>query len=310
MIEIFRHLENKLEILEKPVSKSWVNVIQPNYDEIEKIKKMFSIPEELILSLKDVNEMPAIDEHPKFTFITIRVPFSEKDHETRHTTVPVGIFIMEDIVMTISFFQNDVIKKIKDKKFNFTKTQFVFRFLLISAKLYLEYLRDIEKRMYEIESKLEKTESNKFIMELLDLEKDLVYFATSLDSNAIVIDRLSKEQTKQNHLPLKSDEDKKLIEKAIDENNQAIQTANIYSNILSNTLDAFASIVSNNLNNVIKILTSITIIVAVPTLIASIYGMNVRLPFQDHSQAFIIVMIATFLITLIPIMFFWKRKLL
>ena len=147
-------------------------------------------------------------------------------------------------------------------------------------------------------------------MKLLELEKDLVYFDTSLKSNSILIERLIREGTTNKFVQIRSVEDRKLIENVLDETRQAIEMSNIYSNILSNTLDAFASIISNNLNNVIKVLTSITIVVSIPMLISSIYGMNVPLPFAHSEHAFLLVMMLSFFVSGMSVLFLWKRKLI
>ncbi len=303
MIEILKLSEDKLEILETPVDNCWINVISPTEEDIFKLKTIIDVPEETLLSLKDIDEIPVIEQNGKYTFIIIRTPYNNLDNELEYYTVPLGIFILENFVVTICYYENDTLTKLKSQRFPFRKTQLAFRLLLVSARLYLTYLKEINKKMYAIELELEKSQKNRIIMQLLEIEKSLVYFNTSLKSNEILIERIAKDS-----ILIKTNEDKALIEDVMDENKQAIEMTNIYSDILSNTLDAFASLISNNLNIVMKLLASITIVLSLPTLVASVYGMNIELPFQHSPQAFSIVMTFSFLLSIICVVLFWKKN--
>ena len=308
MIEILRHSQEKLERLTRPEPKSWINLISPTAEELNKLKQFIKIPDEFIESLKDIEELPSLQELDNLTFITLRVPCSADKEDVKQAVCPVGIFATGSMIATISFFETQVFDDIKRQNFQFRKTQFVFRLFLSSTKFYLDALKAIQEKMYTLESELEKTQSNKVVMEFLEMEKNLVYFDTSLRSNLVLIRRIAKEGTKNRFITLKTAEDRNLIHEVIDENKQALQMANLYSNILSNTLDAFASIISNNLNVTIKFLTSLTVILALPTLIASVYGMNIDLPFDKSPFAFTIVMGITFVITITCVFLLWKRK--
>jgi magnesium transporter len=303
MIEILKPSEQGTCVLGKPESECWINVVSPTEEEITQLKAYVDIPEELLHSLKDKDEIPAIIQTEQFTFLIIRTPFNNPQIELEYFTVPVGIFMTKQLIVTVCYFENDTIAKLKTRKFDFRKTQLVFRLLLVSARLYLNYLSDINKKIYSIEAALEQTQKNKAIMELLELQKDLVYFSTSLKSNEILIERILKD-----NVLIRTADDKRLLEKVIDENTQAIEMTSIYSNILTSTMDAFTSIISNNLNMVIKMLTSLTVVIAIPTLIASIYGMNVKLPFQDHPHAFMIVIIISFVISSASGYYLWKKN--
>ena len=313
MIEILRPTEKKLEVLDKIEKNCWINVISPTDEEIKKIRSIIDIPEDLLVSLKDIDEVPANEHYDKFTFIIIRTPYNNVKKELEYYTVPLGIFATNDFVLTISFFENDTISKLKTQKFSFRKTQLVFRLLLVSARLYLSYLTDLKNKMYLTEHKLAESQKNEVVILYLELQKSFVYFNISLGSNKILIERIAEESHMANGITqygikIKTREDKELITKVIDENNQAIQMISVYSNILSNTLDAFASIISNNLNVVIKVLTSITIVLSFPTMIASIYGMNIDLPFQQSAHAFGIVMGISFALSLTSVWVLWKLK--
>ena len=196
------------------------------------------------------------------------------------------------------------IERLKSKRFDFSTTQFIFRLLLSSARLYLSYLNEISKKMYSIESALEKSQKNEVILQLLELQKALVYFNTSLKGNDILVERMTRDR-----ILLKSKEDRELVAKLLDEQRQGLELTSIYSNILSNTLDAFASIISNNLNIVMKVLARITLMLMFPTLVASVYGMNVPLPFQHSPHAFAIVMSISLAFSAGGAYFLWRRKM-
>jgi magnesium transporter len=313
MIEFLRPDIQGLKILEKPEKNCWINVVNPSEEEIHRINAIIQIPEDLLLSLKDVDEIPTIDMYDDFTFIIIRAPLTSKQSEYEYTTIPIGIFVTKNMIVTLSFFENDSFIKLKSQRFKFSKPTFIYRLLLISSRLYLSYLKEIHRKMYLIEAQLERSQKNKVIMDFLELEKSLVFFATSLKSNKILLMRMAKEsQTKQGiakyGIKIVTSSDSRLMDQVLDETNQAIEMANIYSNILTGTLDAFASVISNNLNFVMKILASITIVLSLPTLVASVYGMNISLPLQNDPHAFIIVMAIAFAVSTVSVFVLWKKN--
>src|SRR3989338_3515515 len=181
MIEILRPSPEKLEVLAKAESNCWVNVTNPTPEEIQKLRKIIDIPEDLLVSLKDKEEVPVIDEYEAFTFIIIRAPFNNIGIDLEYYPVPIGIFATSEMVMTVTFFENDTIPKLKSQLFPFRKTQLVFRLLLVSARLYLNHLKEMQMKMYAIEQQLEQSQKNAVIMQFLELEKSLVYFSTSLE---------------------------------------------------------------------------------------------------------------------------------
>jgi len=303
MLEILRVSEKGLQVLEKVESDCWINVVSPTEDDLKKLKQIIDIPNELLVSLQDIEEVPVIESYENFNFILIKTPYNNIQNELEYYSVPIGIFMTNYFVITVCYHDNDVLHKLKSQRFSFRKTQLAFRLLLVSARLYLNYLTEIKKKMYEIEKQLEKSQKNKVIMQLLEIEESLVYFSTSLKSNEILLERILQEGTL-----IKRPEDKKLIASAIDENKQAIEMTYTYSNILSNTLDAFASIISNNLNLVMKVLASVTVVLSLPILVASIYGMNIKLPFQTSPHAFIIVMVISFLLSILAVLFLWRNN--
>ncbi|NOZ63830.1 MAG: magnesium transporter CorA family protein, partial [Caldiserica bacterium] len=218
-----------------------------------------------------------------------------------------GIIIKDEVIVTISNQENEVASYFLRKQirgfFTQKRSRFVLQMFRFTALAYLNHLKVINRRTSSVETELHKSLRNEELIKLLNLEKGLVYFTTSLRGNEIMMERLQR----MNILPM-YEEDKELLEDVIIENRQAIDMANIYSNILSSMMDAFASVISNNLNIVMKFLTSITIILMLPTLVASIYGMNIKLPFQDSPHAFLITMVISFALSFAGIIAFIRRK--
>ena len=208
--------------------------------------------------------------------------------------------------MKITIKQNKYIEKRKIKNFQtYKKTRFIFQILYLNSSYYLNYLKQINKETEIAEYILKNSMQNKELLKLLSLEKSLVYFTTSLKSNEIVM-----EKTLRGKIVKLYEEDEEILEDAITENRQAIEMAQIYSNILNGTMDAYASIISNNLNGVMKFLTSITIILAVPTMISSFWGMNVKLPFENSPMGFLIMVLIAIIMTIAVTLWLNKKDML
>ena len=306
MIEIFKSSKGELIPTKKPGKGCWINLICPTEEELSKVNQIVNIPQEIISSLKDVDEMPDMEKEDNLFFIVTRTPRKNSNNAgLEYSTIPLGIIILDNCLITLCFNENDVITQLKTKKvYTAKKIQTTLRILLISAKTYLSYLNMINKKVHIIQEGLEKTMKNEDILGLLNIQKSLVYFSTSLKSNQFLIERLTKTKvfTQFEH-------DKELLEDTTEENKQAIEMANIYSNILSGMTDTSASLISNNLNTVMKLLTSITLILMLPTLVASIYGMNITLPFQNSPHAFLITMIISVALAIIGVIILWKKRL-
>jgi len=286
---IFQELE-----IENIVRNSWLNLVNPTPDELSLVEKVTKAPFDLLKAALDEEERPRIEIEDDFVLILVNIPvmFSE----TSYDTLPLGIIISQDYIITVCLENNPVVLEFNEynlRTFNTAKkTRFLFQLLYKAATYYLRYLRQINRLTEQIEVDLRKSMKNKELFELMDLQQALTYFTSSLRSNGIVMDRFlrirSNNQCK--HLIQMFEEDEDLLEDVIIENNQAIQMVEMYSRILSSMTDAFASIISNNLNMVMKFLASMTIILSIPTMIASFWGMNVNVPFGNNSQyGFIIV---------------------
>ena len=291
---------NKLEEIKEFKKGSWINLVNPSENEIKKVCESINIQEDFIRDALDYEEKARIDmeEDDNTTLFVIDVPVIEKNEENDiYSTMPLGMIVVrDDFFITVSLRKNKVIEDFEKRKIKnfqtYKKTRFIFQIFYLNSSYFLNYLKQINKETEIAEYILKNSMKNKELLKLLSLEKGLVYFATSLKSNEIVM-----EKTMRGKIVKLYDDDEDILEDAIIENRQAIEMAQIYTNILNGTMDAYASIISNNLNGVMKFLTSITIVLAIPTMISSFWGMNVKLPFENSPIGFMImVFIAIFLL--------------
>ncbi|HOM80093.1 MAG TPA: magnesium transporter CorA family protein [Candidatus Cloacimonas acidaminovorans] len=286
----------------------WIHLENPSPEEIEQIVKKYNLEEDFITDLQDADENARVewDEGALLTILRVPIYYKHRSAKISFATAPMGIISTEDKLITVSFYDNEILTQYlegKHRPFNITQQSFLLNINLRTAIYFLKFLKEINRRNNLIEDELHQSMRNKELIRLLRMEKSLVYFNTALKSNEIILERLQRTRW------LLNDPDAEdMIEDVIIENKQAIEMANIYSSILSGMMDAFASIISNNLNVVMKFLTSITIIISVPTLIVSIYGMNVPLPFQDSNMAFAVIMGIAVLISLILVLIFIHKK--
>lgn len=315
MIKVYNsELEtNQLKTSEKIEKGCWISMLNPTEEEIKKVCKAVKIKEDFIRYPLDYEEKARIDEEDEdgtILFI-VDVPILEKEKETEiYTTMPLGMIVVRDeYFITVSLKRNRVIdnfEKNRVKAFStYKKSRFLFQIMLINASYYLTYLKQINKETEIAESTLKTSMKNRELLKLLNLEKSLVYFTTSLKSNELVM-----EKTLRGKILKLYEEDEDILEDAIIENKQAIEMSGIYRDILNGTMDAYASIISNNLNGVMKFLTSITIILAIPTLISSLWGMNVPVPLQNHPYGFPILVVVCVIITALSVLMLRKKDLL
>lgn len=281
----------------------WINMVSPTEAEINEICDKTKISDDFIRYALDYEEKARIDMEDDGTILFILdVPIIEKEQEAEiYTTMPVGLIIVrDDFFITVSLKKNKIItnleRSINKKVITYKKSRFIFQFFYENASVFLKLLKQINKETEIAESILKKTLKNKELLKLLNLEKGLVYFTTALKSNEVVM-----EKTLRGKIIKLYEEDEDLLEDAIVENKQAIEMSKIYSDILNGSMDAYASIISNNLNGVMKMLTSLTVILAIPTLIASLWGMNVPVPMQNSNLGFVILMGITVTFTTIAI---------
>ncbi|MGL5348500.1 MAG: magnesium transporter CorA family protein [Peptostreptococcaceae bacterium] len=311
MIRYYKTIDNKLEKLNSFENGCWINLVEPNQSEIKEISSLLDIDIDSIKSALDEEERSRIDLEDNHTLILIDIPVDESDsNSTHYSTIPLGIILVENAILTVCTAQtkilNDfIVGHIKDF-FTFKKTRFILQILHKNASYYLHYLRRINRITTVIEKEIYKSMKNKELLQLLELEKSLVYFSTSLKANELVLNKLLRTSSIKRY-----PEDDDLLEDVIVENKQAVEMATIYGDILSRIMDAFSAIINNNQNNVMQFLTSVTLIVSIPTLISGFFGMNVGgIPYSTDPNGFWVVMLITTLICLVVTFFMSKNKLL
>ena len=303
---------NKIEEVQEFKKGNWINMIAPTEDEIKKVCKKLKIQEDFIRYSLDYEEKARIDfeEDDNTTLFIIDVPIIEKENnEQVYSTMPLGMIIVrDDYFITVSLKQNRVISELEKTKqknniITYKKSRMILQIFYKNAELYLKYLKKINKETEIAENVLKNSLKNKELLKMLSLEKSLVYFTTSLKANEVVM-----EKTLRGKIIKLYDEDEDILEDAIIENKQAIEMSKIYSDILNGTMDAYASIISNNLNGVMKFLTSITIILAIPTMIASYWGMNIEVPMQFSNSPWAFYAVVAFSVILGIIAMLWLKK--
>lgn len=305
MLTIYKTTEQGLEQLESVANGSWIKVIDPTTEEVQKLAD-WGVDADYINYSLDSDEMPRIERDDDYTFILIRIPHRQPDNDIPYITIPLGILIKGNMVVTICRYEKDIFKVLSDGKYRLLKTGKRYRFALYifleTATRYLTHLREINRITESLEDQLQKSTRNREVLELLKYQKSLTYFSTALRSNEVMMERVQRMQIFNYY-----EDDQELLEDVLTENQQAIQMTSITTEILSGMMDAFASIISNNLNGVMKALAAITIIINVPAVVAAFFGMNVRLPGEDHPLAFLSVFGISLALTALAIFIFYKR---
>ena len=279
MLKVYKtmQVEKKIKKIKRIVTDSWIELTSPTNDEIDKVVEKTNVDKDLILKMLDDEERPRVEQSGNAILIVIDTPYLEHNESNNYKTYPLGIIITDNnYVITITSkrlnllndFKNNKVKNFRTAK----KTRFLIQILLKTANYYLRDLKKIYANIDKTEQILKKSTENKELITLLEIEKTLVYFITSLKANDTVLEKLSKGTM----LPL-YEGDLDLLEDATIENKQAIEMSTIYRDILSSITDTYANIVSNNLNYIMKFLAGATIVLSIPTMISSFLGMNVPL---------------------------------
>lgn len=287
-------------------------MVNPSETDLSFISQKYDIDLETLVSALDIDERSRIESDEHYTMILVNIPTIEEHNDKElFNTIPLSIIVTNEVVITVCSEDTPILHffsdgKVRDFHTNM-RSRFILQILYRIASQYLQYLRIIDKKSEEAEIKLHKSTQNSELIELLKLEKSLVYFTTSLRSNEAVLEKLFR-----NDLVKKYSEDADLLEDVVVENKQAIEMANIYSGILSGMMDAFASVISNNLNIVMKLLAIVTIVMAIPTMIFSAYGMNVSavgMPFAQSPYGFAIIVGISIVASLVINLIFIKTKM-
>ena len=305
MITIYKKQENGLIKVDAPITGTWVNVIDPTPDEMRSLQDM-GIPLDYLIYSLDVDERPRSERNGEL-LVLLRIPcYQGPNVDIPYTTITQGIIINDDFVITVCKQENDIIQEFASGRVRglapAKHNRFLLQILLSTANKYLSYLRQITRAVDALEDQLQKSTRNREVLELLKYQKSLTIFTTALKSNELMLKRL---QASQIFKAYEADED--LLEDVLTEMQQAIEMTNIESNILSSMMDAFASIISNNLNGIMKFLASMTIIVSLPSTIASFFGMNVDVPLDQSSSAFPLIIVLAIAVSLAVAAFFWRQ---
>ena len=316
MITVYKHIEEEL-VSDSTVSDatkgSWVNLVNPDPDELSLINILTEIPTDVLKTALDMEERSHVELEDNYIFIVINIPVIRGND--MYDTVPLGIFLTPDFFITICLEESEVLYPFISNQistfYTYKKTRFLFQILYRTATMFLRYLQQINRRTDDIEIQLRHTTKNKDFFQLLELQKSMTYFTSALRTNGTVMERLLRLRghSSYKHLLKMYEEDEDLLEDVIIENKQAIEMVEMYSNILMNMSDTFASIISNNLNIVMKFLASITIILSVPTTIFSLWGVNVPLPFQENEWGFFLVITIAMICSAIAVALLWMKKL-
>lgn len=308
MLKIYKTnaIEKTISKVKKITMDCWMELTTPTNDEIDKVVNKTGIDKDLVTKVLDLEELPRVERSGNATLVVVDTPFLDEDHQ--YTTIPLGIIITDNnYVITVSAkktsilnaFKNDKVKDFRTAK----KTRFLIQILLHSAASYLRILKQVSRDIEEKEEELKKSTKNKDLIDMLEIEKTLVYFMTSLKANDNVLNKLSK----GNMLPL-YENDGELLDDAIIEHKQAMEMATIYKDILLSIKDTYSTIVSNNLNNAMKFLAAATIVLSIPTMISSFLGMNIELgAITKLDNGFPLVIIISLLTSLI-VAYLLKKK--
>ncbi len=306
-MQVYRTVGGSLQRCEDIEPGVWINLVNPGEREMVRLSERLEVELDLLKAALDEEERPrvAID---GAMLIIIDLPAMAKEGTLDvYTTIPLGIILTRDCIVTVCLRGDTLMEEFASGKVKGLQTQLRTRFMLQilyrSSTRYLQYLRSIDRTSQRIEHELHGSLKNKELIQLLKLQKSLVYFSTSLRSNEAVLEKLIRlEHLRSNEV------DHELFEDVVIENKQAVEMANIYSNILSGTMDAFASVISNNLNIVMKVLTSVTIVMAIPTMVASFFGMNVPQPLGGPN-AFSGIVALSLLLCALTVVLLWRKRL-
>lgn len=313
MVKYYKTDDRQLHEEEIIQTGVWIQMVNPSVSEGQMIADSLNLDVEDVLAALDEEESSRIELQDGYTLILVDIPSIEIRHEKEsYTTIPLGIILTADEIVTVctedtpvlQAFLNNRVKEFSTKK----KLRFVYQILYRICVLYQSDLRVIDKMRTDIESRVGDDTEDVDLIALHELESTLVYFATSLRANSVVLDRLTRYKRLEQY-----PEDKELLDDVIVENRQAIEMTGIYRDIINGTRELMSSVIDNRLNNVMKILTSVTIVLAIPTLISGLYGMNVKtegMPFANSVWGFAIVCLITLIICILSLLVLRKKKML
>ncbi len=310
MLAFYKNGAQGLVQIQQLEEDCWINLCAPTEEELAQVEEATGVLPELLRAALDEEERSRIDSDEDQTMVLVDIPRVELDGKNYlYSTLPMAIIHLPDYVITVCLMESSLIRDIIEGRVRNVetnkKTRFILQLLYRNATRYLWYLRQIDHASNRVQAELQRSYRNKELLQMMTLEKSLVYFSTSLMSNEAVLERLVKVSYIK-----KYPDDEELLDDVIIENKQAIEMCAIFRDILSGTMDAYASIISNNLNIVMKLLASVTIIISLPTLVTGAFGMNVEgIPFAGHPLGFWIVMGIALGISVVSGIVMWRKKM-
>ncbi len=316
MLRITKTFEDRLHDIDPDniESGAWISLVKPTAEELLITERITGAPQDFIRSALDPEESSRIEIEDNHILVLINVPVNHEDRPGEYDTIPLGMVVTPDFFVTICQEYNEVLHSFKETRYRyfstFKRTRFLFQLLYHSALLFLKDLRQMARKSDKIEQDLRLSMKNEELFQLLDLQKGLTYYSMSLRSNRVVVERLLRlcSNPQVNHLIKIREEDEDLLDDVRVEYDQAIEMAQIQTDVLAGMMDAFASVISNNLNMVMKFLASVTIVMAIPTMIASFFGMNVPVPWASHPLGFYIVGLVSIMLTVAATVILWKKR--
>ncbi len=309
MKKIYLTVDDHLTEIHTLEKGCWVHLQNPSRDEIDGLNARFALDPTYLQAALDEEESARIERDGDQTLIIVDIPYVDvEDNGYSYSTIPMGIIVVDDVIITVSTRETPLISDFTEERirgfWTFKRTRFILQLLNRNASRFLAYLKQIDKASMFVQERLQESLRNQELLQMMKLEKSLVFFSTSLKGNEMVMEKMMRMEMLR-----KYPDDADLLEDVIIENKQAIEMCAIYRDIMSGTMDAFASIISNNLNIVMKVLTSVTVVLAIPSLFAAFWGMNVDVPFENSGFGFFIVVGISIVASIAAFVLLWKKKM-
>ncbi len=318
MLHVFKTIDHALQPVpgNELVKDAWIRLINPSADEIRSICIATGVPEDFVRAALDEEERSRIEVEEHCMLVLTNIPMMRGPDI--YDTLPLGMILTADNLISVSLEDTSILPtpsqgtSLSAPCSTSKRTRFLLQILYKNATVFLRYIHQINRQTDEIERHLRKSMNNAEVFQLFDMEKGLTYFTAALRTNGIVLDRLFRLRKSGNlqHLIPMFEEDEDILEDAIIENRQALEMVQMYSDILSGMMDAFTSVISNNLNQVMKFLASITILISIPTMISSFWGMNVGVPYIGQQAGFWVVLVLSLILTGFTWFILWRKKML
>jgi magnesium transporter len=305
-LETYKFTGGRVERAARPERGCWLRIINPSKDNLPLIAEHFKVPLDFLTAALDLDETARIEIDDQATLFILKIPYyDDSKADVLYFTIPVAIILVGGMILTVCTRETSILQDFADNKVRHVVGghRFILQFILRATVRYLQYLKQLNNAANIIQKKLEMESRNKQLIKLFNIEKSLVYFTTSLKSNMLMLERMRRMAL----LEL-NEFNENLLEDIFTECKQAIEMSNIYSDILTGMMDAFASVISNNLNIVMRLLTTITIVLTIPVLVASFFGMNVPVPMSDNKYAFLMIIGVSLVLCSIAVFYFVRRR--